>query len=309
MTTINIYTDIHGINNQEIYDRFEKKTGIKIIIKNKNGDLLIKDLIKEGEDTKADLLICSDAGQLQYATNIDLLQVIESEELDENIPLKCRHPERYWFGIGKRAKVIVYNNEKVNPEDLSTYFELSEKKWIGKLVMSNAYTISNQSLLSSIIANLGEEKAIMWNKGITNNLAQTSKGNDFDQINAIINGIGYIAIVNSNFIGKYQKLYPIKSKTIGVFYPNQSTSGTHINFRCAGVSKYSQNKQNAIKLLVFLTEERNQKIVAEEHFEYPVHPNIEISDLIKAWGEFNADALDFNFLVNNRSKTLEILKM
>jgi iron(III) transport system substrate-binding protein len=175
--------------------------------------------------------------------------------------------------------------------------------------MSNAYTISNQSLLSSIIANLGEEKAIMWNKGITNNLAQISKGNDFVQINAIINGIGDIAIVKSNFIGKYHKLYPIKSNTIGVFYPNQSTSGTHINFRCAGVSKYSQNKQNAIKLLVFLTEERNQKIVAEEHFEYPVHPNIEVADLVKSWGDFDADALDFNFLVSNRSKTLEILKM
>jgi iron(III) transport system substrate-binding protein len=304
---VHIYSAKFIADAEWIYDEFEKKTGIKVLLTYDKGERLIQKIIAEGRACEADILICQDAGQMTYAANTNLLERVETEPLDEHVPLSCRHEDRKWFGLCKRAKVLLYNKEIVNSTMLNSYLDLSTAKWVGQINISSSSEISNRSLLASIIANCGEEKAEVWSKGIGKNLSGDSEGTDSEQIEMVFSGQGNVAIVGLNSIGEFMKKHPEKSKKTGIFFPDQKTTGTHINFVGAGLLSESKNKKNALKLLEFLTSEGIQTYLSEKHFEYPVHPNVELPEFIQRAGPFNSDALDFNFLQSNKGKASEIL--
>ncbi len=306
---IHIYSARFIADEERIFDEFEKKTGIKVLLNYDKGERLIQKIISEGEACKADILICQDAGQLMNAANTNLLERVETEIIDEHVPLNCRHEDRKWFGLCKRAKVLLYNKEVVNSTMLNGYLDLSSSKWEGKINISSSSEISNQSLLSSIIANYGDKKAEAWSRGIGKNLSGNSGGTDLEQIERVFSGRGNVAIVSINTIGQFINNHPEKLNKTGIFFPDQTTTGTHINFVGAGLLSESKNKNNAIKLLEYLTSEETQRYLSEKHFEYPVHPNVELPEYIQSKGSFNSDALDFNLLYSNKSKAREILNV
>src|SRR5690606_866180 len=198
--------------------------------------------------------------------------------------------------------------DRVNPEELSTFEDLIDEKWHNKLVIRSSGNIYNQSLLASIIANHGEAYAKEWVAGVVKNMARTPKGNDRDQVKAVAAGEGDLAIVNTYYIGLMENSSNPEevqvTQSIGLFFPNQETTGTHINVSGAGVAKYAPNKENAIKFIEFLVSEEAQSVFALSNYEYPVNLHVEVSETLKRWGDFREDTLNLSLLGENNKNAV-----
>jgi iron(III) transport system substrate-binding protein len=307
---VNVYTHRHYEADQKLFDMFTEATGIKVNVVSASADELIQKLELEGANSPADVLITVDAGRLHRAESKDLLQAVNSDILNANIPAKFRDPEGYWFGMTFRARILAYSKERVNPEELSTYEALTEDQWKGRILTRSSENIYNQSLLASIIANNGKETAEQWAAGLLTNMARDPKGSDRDQVKAVAAGEGDVAIVNTYYIGimlnDANEEERKAAEKISIFFPNQEDRGTHINISGAGVTKYAPNKENAVKLLEFLSNKESQEFLANINFEYPVNPNAEFSDLLKQWGSFKADDLNLSVLGDNNSEAVVI---
>jgi iron(III) transport system substrate-binding protein len=307
---VNVYTHRHYEADQKLFDMFSEKTGIKVNVVSASADELIQKLELEGANSPADVLITVDAGRLHRAEEKNLLQSVNSEILNANIPAKFRDPEGFWFGLTYRARIIAYSKERVNPEELSSYEALTEPQWKGRVLTRSSENIYNQSLMASIIAHHGQEGAEKWAAGLLANMARSPKGSDRDQVKAVASGEGDVAIVNTYYIGimlnDSNEEERKAADKIAIFFPNQADRGTHINISGAAVTKYAPNKENAIKLIEFLSNEEAQGFLANINFEYPVNPKVEFSDLLKNWGSFKADELNLSVLGDNNNDAVMI---
>lgn len=305
---VNVYTHRHYPSDQVLFAQFEKETGITVNVVNASADELMQKMTLEGNQSPADVLITVDAGRLVRAVDKGLLQSVTSKTLDSIIPLHLRDKDGQWFGLTKRARVIAYAKERIKPEDLSTYENLANNRWKGKILVRSSGNIYNQSLMASLIANNGEEVATGWAKKMVENMARSPKGNDRDQVKAVVAGEGDVAIVNTYYIGKLlnsKDPEEVKSgKGVGIFFPNQEGRGTHINISGAGVAKFSPNKDNAVKFIEFLASDKAQEVFAKANYEYPVNKNVEISPLLKSWGVFKEDTLLLSALGKNNKKAV-----
>jgi iron(III) transport system substrate-binding protein len=297
---VNLYTHRHYDTDKTIFANFEKETGIKVNVVKANADELIQKMESEGDQSPADVLITVDAGRLVRAKAKGLLQGVTSETLNTTIPEHLRDADGHWFGLTKRARVIVYDNQKVKPEDLSTYEALTDEKWHKKVLIRSSGNIYNQSLMASIIANNGKENAKAWAAGMVNNFARTPKGNDRDQVKGILAGEGEVAVINTYYLGKLLNSKDSTEinagKAVKVFFPNQEDRGTHINISGIGVAKHAPNKDNAVKFIEYLVSKEVQEVFAKANYEYPVNKDAEVSDLLKSWGDFKEDSLPLSKL-------------
>ncbi len=309
---INLYSQRHYKVDEKQYEAFEKETGIKVNVVKANADELIERLKNEGKNSPADLFITVDAGKLQKAKDLDLLQKISSPIINQNVDVDLKDVNGYWIPITYRARIIVYSKDRVDVSELSTYDNLTDEKWRNKVLVRSSSNAYNQALLSSIIANTGEESASKWASKLVKNFARDPKGNDRDQVKAITAGQGDLAIVNSYYIGlllSSENVEEIKAgNSVGVFFPNQGEgeTGSHINVSGIGLAKNAPNKENAIKLMEFLTSESAQKTYTNTSYEYPANPNVEPNEIVKKWGSFKKDILDLNKLGVFRNKAIEI---
>lgn len=306
---VNVYTHRHYEVDQLLFQRFTELTGIKVNVINASADELIQKLEIEGESSPADVLITVDAGRLHRAKEKDLLRPVTSDLLNQNIPANFRDPEGYWFGLTYRARVIAYSKERINPDQLTTYEDLADSKWKGKVLVRSSGNIYNQSLLASIIVANGREEAKNWARSLRSNMARNPKGNDRDQVKAVAAEEGDLAIVNTYYIGRLlesENPEEVKAgESVGIFFPNQEGRGTHINVSGAGVVKYAPNRENAIKFIEFLSDTEAQKVFAQANYEYPVKPGIKLHKLLQSWGEFKADTINLSLLgINNKEAVL-----
>lgn len=297
---INVYTHRHYESDQALFEAFEKKSGIKVNVINASADELIQKMVLEGEQSPADVLITVDAGRLHRAKEKDLLQPISNSVIDSILPSHLKDEDNHWFALTKRARVIVYAKDRVDPLELSSYENLVNEEWENKIVVRSSSNIYNQSLMASIIANDGEEAAKMWAKGMVNNMARTPKGNDRDQVKAVAGGEADLAIVNTYYIGKMlnseDQTELDAAEKVAVFFPNQEDRGTHINVSGIGVAKHAPNKEAAVQLIEYLLSEDAQNTFASSNYEYPVNPNVENAPILQSWGSFKEDTLNLSKL-------------
>lgn len=297
---VNVYTHRHYASDQELFRQFEESTGIKVNVINANADELIQKMSMEGEQSPADVLITVDAGRLTRAKDQDLLQSIESDVLANTVPSHLKDPQNQWFGLTKRARVVVYNPEKVDSTELSTYEDLASDQWEDRILIRSSENIYNQSLLASLIENNGEEEAKEWAEGMVENMAREPKGNDRDQVKAVVAGEGDVAIVNTYYIGNLlnsEDPQEVKAgESVKVFFPNQEGRGAHINVSGAGVARYAPNKENAVKFIEFLVSKEAQEVFANSNYEYPVNEEVQPAPLLQSWGEFKEDRLNLSKL-------------
>ncbi|GGM42458.1 iron deficiency-induced protein A [Paraliobacillus quinghaiensis] len=307
---VNLYTSRHYETDDVLFDKFTEDTGIDVNIIKGESDELIERISREGEATEADLFFTADAGRLHRAKTDDLLQSVESDTINENIPENLRDKDNQWFGLTKRARAIVYATDRVDPSELSTYEALTDEKWNEKVLIRSSSNIYNQSLLASLIELNGKEQAKVWAKGIVENMAREPQGGDRDQAKAIAAGIGDLAVINTYYFGNMlnsEDPEEVKvAENLSIFFPNQDTTGTHINVSGLGVTKHAKNKENAIKLIEFLSSEEAQGQFAETNYEYPVNPEVEPSELLKSWGEFKEQDINLTILGENNPDAVMI---
>ncbi len=293
---INIYSHRQPFLINPFLELFTQETGIKTnVVYSKKG--LAQRLKAEGENSPADIILTVDIGRLYVYDDLDLLLPIESKKLINNIPSYLRSPDNSWFGLSKRARVIVVDNEKIKDGDIMTLEDLADSKWKGQICSRPGSHVYNRGIMASVLAEYGKEKAEEWARNLVSNFAKRPQGNDRAQVKAIYEGECSIAIINNYYYGKLKfSEDPEQRKwveNVRLIFPNQAEGdrGAHVNISGAGVAKYSKNKKEAIALLEFLTSEKAQKLYGEINFEYPVNPKVSPSEELQNWGEFREDNL------------------
>jgi iron(III) transport system substrate-binding protein len=307
---INVYSHRHYDSDKILFKQFTKETGIKINIIKGSADQLIQRLISEGDNSPADVLLTVDAGRLERARAAGILQPVQSKTLLKNVPAAMRDPDGYWYGLTVRARVIVYAKDRVKENELSTYENLADSKWKGRVVVRSSSNIYNQSLLASMIAANGSKKALSWAIAVRKNMARTPRGSDRDQARAVAAGIADVAIINTYYLGKLANSSDIADREVaskvGVFFPNQNGRGTHINVSGGGVTSSSKNKDEAIKFLEFLSNAKSQETFGNVNYEYPVKIKENKSALLKSWGSFKADKINLSILGANNTEAVKL---
>jgi iron(III) transport system substrate-binding protein len=281
--------------DEDLFRKFTGETGIKVNLVKANTDQLINRLEMEGENSPADIIITADAGHMIRCLDKNLLQPMKMEKIASVVPSQYRDAMNHWTGITKRARVIVYSKERVNPANLNTYEDLVNPEWNQRVLIRSSQNPYNQTLMASIIAANGSDDAKTWAEGIVNNMAQPPTGNDRDQVKAIAAGIGDVAIVNTYYMGlllnsSNQEEQRI-AREMGIFFPNQADRGTHINISGIGITRHAPNKENAQKLIEFLLSEESQTALSNENYEYPVNSFVEWPSLLQEWGSFKPDTI------------------
>jgi len=293
---VNLYSARKEALIKPLLDNFTKQTGIKVNLVTGKAKTLLKRLQSEGRNTPADMLLTTDAGNLHAATTAHLLQPVDSSILKATVPQNLRDPKDHWYALSTRSRVIVHSKERVKASDLSTYEDLADPKWKGRICIRSSNNIYNQSLLASLISHNGAKQAESWAKGVVANMAQPPKGNDRAQVKAVAVGVCDIAVINTYYMGVMLHKDADQKKAaskVSVFFPNQSDRGAHINISGAGIIKGAKHKENAIKLLEFLVSDEAQRWYAQANHEYPVKPGIPVSDIVNAWGyPFKQDGLN-----------------
>lgn len=288
--TVTVYSSRKEHLIQPLFEQFTKDTGIEVnYLTGKGGDL-IERLKLEGENTPADMFMTVDAGDLWYAGTQDIFQDVITNTIVGNIPTYLRDPDGLWTGLSVRARTLVYSTERVNSSELSTYADLADSKWKGKLCLRTSKKIYTKSLVASIIHNEGEDKAEKIVSGWVSNLAATPNAKDSHVMNAILAGQCDVGLVNTYYFGRLIEKTP--DAPLKLFWANQDTTGVHVNVSGAGVTKHASNSDGAVQLLEWLSSAKAQAIYGALNKEYPANQNIASDEVVSSWGSFKKDNMN-----------------
>ena len=243
---VNVYSARHYDTDMALYERFTEETGITVNLIEGGSDALIERIINEGKFSPADMMITVDAGRLWRAAQKDIFQPVESSTLSQRIPEHLRHPSGLWFGLSKRARVIVYNKDRDLAKTVSDYEDLTQPALKGQVCMRSSGNIYNLSLLASIIEANGAEAAQTWANGLVANFARKPQSNDTGQLRAVAAGECGITVANTYYLGRIlgsaKAADRAVAENLGVLFPNQDGRGSHVNISGAGITKYAPNK-------------------------------------------------------------------
>ena len=303
--TVTIYSSRNEQLIKPLLDRYTEQTGVKIeLVTDKTGPLMAR-LQAEGKNTPADMLLTVDAGNLWQAAEQGLLQPVASSVLETNVPAKYRDPEGRWTGLSLRARTIFYDPSKVSADQLSTYADLADPKWKGKLCLRSSKAVYNQSLVASMMENLGEEKTEAVIRGWVANLATDAFSDDTSMLEAIAAGQCEVGVANSYYYGRLldeKPDFPVK-----IFWANQQTTGTHVNISGAGVITDSDNPDGALKLMEWLSSDEAQGLYASSDKEYPVKEGVDESELLRSWGPFKQDSISVQKFGERQTQAIQMM--
>ncbi|OBX04583.1 iron ABC transporter substrate-binding protein [Gallibacterium genomosp. 3] len=306
---VNVYSYRQPYLIEPLLKEFEAQSGVKVnLIYADKG--LVERVKREKELTPADVLLTVDISRVMELVNAGLAEHVHSAVLEKNIPAQYRDKNDEWFALTTRARAIYTSKDRVGklPENF-TYYDLAKPELKGKVCVRSGKHAYNVSLVASMIAHDGEAKAKEFLVGLKNNLAQKPQGGDRDQVKAIKEGICDYSLGNSYYFGKMleddkQRAW---AESVYINFPNQTTTGTHVNISGVAVAKYSKNKENALKLVEFLSSDKAQHLYAELNHEYPVKPGVAVSKIVESWGTFKADTLPLNDIAKNYDKALKLI--
>jgi iron(III) transport system substrate-binding protein len=289
---------VYSARNEQLikplFDAYTRETGVTVkFITDKEGPLMAR-LKAEGTNTPADMLMTVDAGNLWQASEEGLLRTVKSNILNTNVPAHLRDPDNEWFGLSVRARTIVYNKNAVKPGELTTYEDLANPKWKGRLCLRTSKKVYNQSLVAMMIYEHGEGKTEDIVEGWVKNLAAPPFPDDTKAMEAVAAGQCDVTLVNTYYFGRLIEKNP--KLPLAIFWPNQNlkskNAGVHVNISGAGVTRHAKNPAGAIKLLEWLSTEKAQNLYADVNLEYPVNNKVKPDPTVAAWGSFKQNLIN-----------------
>jgi len=305
---VNVYSYRQPFLIEPMMKEFTDETGIKVnILFAKKG--LIERIKREGSLSQADVMLTSDFSRLALFTEDGLAQPVNSDVINKNIPEQYQGADKQWFALTTRARSIYSSVDRVGPAPSITYQDLATPAFKGKVCMRSGKHPYNVSLLASIIAHEGEAKAKTWLEGLKANLARKPQGNDRAQVKAVKEGLCDYALTNSYYLGKMlnDPKQVAWAEAVHINFPNQETTGTHMNISGVSLVKYAPNKENAVKLIEFLSGDVAQQMYAEDNFEYPVKVDVKPSELVASWGEFKQDKIKLSDVAAQHEAAIKLL--
>jgi len=306
---VNVYSLRQPELVQPLFDRFTEETGIAVNVAFVEKGM-VERLVSEGDRSPADLVMTVDIARLAQVVDAGVTQPVESETLKANIPAEFRDPGNQWFGLTTRARIVYASNERVKDGEVTTYEDLADPKWKGRLCTRSGTHDYNLGLTAAMIGHHGADQTRTWLEGLKANLAKKPQGGDRDQVKSIWAGECDIALGNSYYMGAMladpeQKAW---AESVRIVFPTFEGAGTHMNVSGMAMTKSAPNHEAALKLMEFLSSDEAQKIYAEANNEFPVKPGVERSDLVKSWGEFTPDAASLMDVAKARPEALKLME-
>ena len=305
---VNVYSLRQPFLVEPLFESFTKETGVKVnVIFAEKG--LVERIKQEGANSPADVLMTVDISRIKEAVDAGVTDAVNSDVLEANIPAHLRDENDQWFALTQRGRALYASKDRVTEGEIATYEDLADPKWKGRVCTRSGTHDYNIALVSSMIAHHGTEEAKTWLEGLKANLARKPQGNDRGQVKAIKEGECDVAIANTYYYGKMlddpEQL--AWAESVNIIFPNQNDRGMSMNISGMTLIKGAPNKENAVKLMEFLSGDEAQKIYAEVNYEYPVKPGVEWSDYVKSWGTFKADELPLSEIARLRADAVRMI--
>ena len=314
--TLNLYSARHYQTDEALYAEFTKQTGIKINRIEADDNALLERLKSEGKNSPADVILLVDAARLWRAEIEGFFQPIQSKILETRIPKNFRSNDigkgSQWFGFSTRARVIVYNKATVDPKNIDTYEKLADPVNKGKVCTRSGSHPYMLSLIGAMVERQGEAKTEAWAKGMVANMARAPKGGDTDQIKGVASGECGVALTNSYYLARLMRSKKPADQEIvakvGMIWPNQASSGTHMNVAGGAVASNAPNKVAAIKFLEYLASDTAQKYFADGNNEWPVVKSVKTNnEALNKLGNFKQENISIAAIGKNQIYAQKIL--
>ena len=306
---VNIYSHRQPELIQPLLDAFTAETGISVNVAFVDKGM-VERLVAEGDRSPADLVLTVDIARLMQVVAADVTQPVQSEVLEANIPAEFRDPGDMWFGLTTRARIVYASKDRVAAGEVTTYEDLADPKWLGRICTRSGTHDYNVALLAAVIAHDGADAAKVWAEGLKANLARKPDGGDRDQAKAIWAGECDIALGNTYYMGQ-MLADPEQAEwanAVSVVFPTFATGGTHMNISGVAMTKAAPNREAALKLMEWLSSGEAQAIYAEANYEFPVKPGVARSALVESWGTFTPDTLPLADVAAQRPAALTLME-
>ena len=306
---VNIYSHRQPELIQPLMDAFTAETGIDVNIAFVDKGMTER-LVAEGLRSPADLVLTVDIARLTEVVAAGVTQAVQSPILDANIPAEYRDPEGHWFGLTTRARIVYASKERVKAGEVTTYEDLADPKWKGRICIRSGTNDYNIALTAAILAHHDSAYTTKWLQGLKANLAQKPAGGDRDQVKSIWAGECDIAVGNTYYIGQMlaDPEQAAWAQSVNVVFPTFESGGSHMNISGIAMTKAAPNHDAALKLMEWLSGDEAQKIYAETNYEFPVKAGVERSELVKSWGDFAPDALPLAEVAAKRPEALKLIE-
>ena len=306
---VNIYSHRQPELIQPLLDAFTAETGIAVNVAFVDKGM-VERLVAEGDRSPADLVLTVDIARLMQVVAADVTQPVQSEVLEANIPAEFRDPADHWFGLTTRARIVYASKDRVAPGEVTTYEDLADPKWRGRICTRSGTHDYNVALLAAVIAHDGAEAAKAWAEGLKANLARKPDGGDRDQAKAIWAGECDIALGNTYYMGQMlaDPEQAAWANAVNVVFPTFAAGGTHMNVSGVAMTKAAPNKDAALRLMEWLSSDTAQAIYAETNYEFPVKPGVARSAVVQGWGDFTPDTLPLADVAAQRPAALQLME-
>ena len=306
---VNVYSYRQPELVQPLFDAFTAETDIKVNVQFLNKGM-IERLQAEGDRSPADLILTVDISRLNRVVEAGVTQPVTSDTLTANIPAEFRDPEGQWFGLTSRARIVYASNDRVADGEVTTYEDLADPKWKGRICFRSGTNAYNLALTSAVIAHHGEEETKAWLEGVKANLARKPQGNDRAQVKAIWAGECDISVGNTYYMQKMlnDDEQTAWAESVRIIMPTFEDGGTHVNLSGMAMTKAAPNKDNALKLMEWLSSEAAQEIYAETNGEYPLIPGSTPSELVASWGDLTPDDKPLIEIAKLRGASLRLVE-
>ncbi len=306
---VNIYSYRQPELIQPLVDAFTAETGIKVNVAFLEKGM-VERLIAEGDRSPADLVLTVDVARLAEIVDAGVTQPVESDVLKANVPEIYHDPANHWWGLTTRARIVYASKDRVAPGEITTYEDLADPKWKGRICTRPGTHAYNIGLVAAVLHHLGEEKTKEWLEGVKANLAKKPEGNDRSQVKSIWAGECDISLGNTYYMAQMLKdpEQQAWAASVRIEFPTFADGGTHVNISGIAMTKAAPNKENALKMMEFLSSPAAQAIYAEANAEYPIAPGSEPDALVKGWGTFTADTVNLMDLARLRPEALRLIE-
>lgn len=309
---VNVYSARHYDADRELYRAFEEATGVAVRVLPANAEQLLERLRAEAEATEADLVVAADAGNLWRLKNAGLLQNVTTSALEQGVPARLRDPDGAYWGFTRRARVIIYRKDAVRPDEVGSLDDLARPRFRGQIVARSSTNIYQLSTLASRIERLGAENAQAWAAGVRANFARDPQGSDTDQIKAVAAGEAQATLCNHYYYVRLTRSDDPADRQIaervGLVFPDQAGSGTHVNISGAGVASHSKRRDRAVQLLEYLVSDEAQRLLAPLNDEFPIRADIPPSPALAALGTFREEDIPLDAMGRHQAEAARIFE-
>ena len=305
---VNVYSYRQPFLVQPLFDAFTAETGIdvNVVFADKG---VVERIQREGRNSPADLIFTVDISRLDEAYEAGITQPVSTDTLESNIPTQYRGPGGHWYGLTARARIVYASKERVDPSEITTYEDLADPKWAGRICTRSGSHVYQVGLLAAMIAHHGEDRAKDWLTGLRNNLARKPQGNDRAQVKAILEGECDVSLGNNYYYGKMldDPDQVAWAESSNVLFPRFEDGGTHLNISGVALTTSSPNKDAAVQLMEFLASARGQEIYAEQNYEYPLLEGVRRAELLETLGDFDPDTVDLSEVAELQAVAIRIV--